>query len=189
KKKFASKRLEEAIRAADEAAEKDDELKPYFTEDEYETYYKANYEKKYGFWTIIVPFSTKDEAINSLKQLGYEIQAKDPDDSDDFDKWVKTVDGEKIPLTPSEIIMAFIDMYNTVHSHKVECYPDNRLTLIEDKHYSVTEEEGNITIRFNTTKSEEDESVNELYYSYDEISSFQAELQRYLSTTMKAYDP
>lgn len=189
KKKFASKRLEEAIRAADEAAEKDDELKPYFTEDEYETYYKANYEKKYGFWTIIVPFSTKDEAINSLKQLGYEIQAKDPDDSDDFDKWVKTVDGEKIPLTPSEIIMAFIDMYNTVHSHKVEGYPDNRLTLIEDKHYSVTEEEGNIVIRFNTTKSEEDESVNELYYSYDEISSFQAELQRYLSTTMKAYDP
>jgi hypothetical protein len=189
KKKYAEKRLEKAIQDADEAAQRDDDLEPYFTEDDYETYYKANYEKKYGFWTIIVPFATRDEAINALKQLGYEIQTKDPDNSNDFDKWVKTVDGEKVALTPVEVVTAFIDMYNTVNSHKVEGYPDNRLTLVSGKQYSIGETDGKVKIIFNTTKSEEDESLNELYYSYDEISAFQAELQRYLSTTMKAYNP
>ncbi|MCK9536274.1 MAG: hypothetical protein M0R05_01580 [Bacilli bacterium] len=189
KRLFAEDRLKDAIRMANEAAEEDNTLKPYFTEDDYETHYKANYEKKYGFWTIIIPFSTKEEAINALKQLGYEIQAKDPDNDKDFDKWVKAVNDEKVALTPEEVIVAFIDMYNTINSHKVVGYPENTLTLIANKHYTITEKDDAVTIEFNTIKSEEDETLNELYYSYEKISNYQAELQRYLSTTMKVYKP
>jgi len=187
KKLFATDRLKEAIQTADEAAADNDKLEPYFTEDDYETYYKANYEKKYGFWTIIVPFTTKDGAVTALKQLGYEIQTKDPNTSSDFDKWVKTVDGEKIPLTPAEVIQAFIDMYNTVYSYRVNGYPENTLTLIADKQYTIVEMEDYTAFEFNMIKSEDDEELNKLYFSYDDISNYQAEIQRYLSATMKTY--
>lgn len=187
KRLYAENRLNEAIRIADEAAEKDDSLDPYFTDDDYDTYYKANY--KNGFWTIIVPFSTKEQGINTLKQLGYEIQEKEADLPKDFDKWVKTVGGEKVPLTPDEIILAFIDMYNTVYSHRLSDYPDETQTLLEDKHYTITETEEGVSVEFNTTKSDDDETLNELYYSYKDISGYQAEIQKYLTSTMLSYNP
>jgi len=184
KKLFAEDRLISAIEAANQNAEEDESVDPYFTEDDYENYYKSNYMN--GYWTIIVPFGSEAEGQNLLQQLGISIQKADAADDDDYDKWVKEVAGEEVVLTPAEIAKAFIDMYNTVNAHQVEGYPTSTLTLLEDTHYTVSTE-GIIT--FNTELSDDNEDLNELYYSYDDITSYQAEIQNFLKVSMKSYNP
>lgn len=188
KKLYAEDRLKDIIRMDDEAAAADPKKDPFFSNDDIETYFKANYESNFGFWTIIVPFNTKDEGTNALKQLGYDIHTKDPDNADDFDRWVKTVDGEEVALTPIEVIIAFIDMYNTVYSHRLSGYPTDTLSLTKNKQYAIVQKEGYEAVDFNVAISEEDEDLNALYFSYEAISGYQKEIQRYLSTTMKSYD-
>lgn len=184
KKAYAIDNLTKLIEETDKLAQENKDLEAYFTEENYKTYYKANYLN--GYWTIVVPFSSQTEADIILEQLGIKIHKKDPDNSNDFDKWVKVVDGEEVALTAIEIAKAFIDMYNTVNAHKLSEYPSQQLTLVKDVHY--TEDPEGKSITFNTVISETDENLNILYYPNKEMVSFNSSVEKYLKDSMLPYD-
>lgn len=177
KKAYAAAQLEKTIREKEEAGEK------YFTDKEYETQYKADYQN--GYWAIIVPFRSEEEGYTLLKQLGITVHEKDTSVSGDFTKWVKKVGDEEVALTTAEVVKAFIDMYNAVNSHKLENYPTETLTLIEGVQYSLND--GKYT--FNTTVAPEDgdQRLNEFYYTYEEITDYNSSIQNYLKVSMKNY--
>ena len=58
KKKYAAAQLEKQIE--EHVSEKDE---PFFSDKEYETQYKADYQN--GYWAIIVPFDLKKKVIRS----------------------------------------------------------------------------------------------------------------------------
>lgn len=167
------------IEEADRKAEENSSLKPYFTEENYQAHYDANY--KNGYWTIVLPFTSEAQATQMLNQLGYKIHKKDTSVSGDFDRWVKMADDET--LSPEEVVKAFIDMYNTIKSQNVENYPVDRLTLKEGLHFTHNENK----YSFITTISENDESLNELYYTNEEMIAFQRDIEVYLKRTMSSY--
>lgn len=180
KKAYALSKLEEAIKEKDEAAK--DQSEKYFPDSKYTTYYNANYQQE--FWAIIVPFTTEAQANNALAQLGIKVHKKDSSVQDDFDRWVKVVEGEEVTLTPQEVVKAMIDMYNTVYSYKLD-YPTERITLNEGKQYTFNEF-GNYV--FNTTLSEEDETLNVLHYEYDELASYQTTILNSMRNTWVSYN-
>lgn len=182
KKAYAIDNLTKLIEDTDKLAKENKDLEPYFTEEDYKTYYKANYLN--GYWTIVVPFSSQTEADIILEQLGIKLHKKDPDNSSDFDKWVKVVDGEEVALTASEIAKAFIDMYNTVNAHKLSGYPLQQLTLVEGVHYTIEDE----VIKFKTDISEVDENLNILYYTNKEMASFNGSVEKHLKDSMLPYN-
>ena len=181
KKAYASDKLEEEIKAKDEEADEDSEK--YFKESDYTTYYNANYQQE--FWAIIVPFSTEAQAKNALAQLGIQLHRKDSKVEGDFDRWVKVVNEEEVTLTPQEVVKAMIDMYNTNYAYKLENYPTEKITLNEGKQYSF-DEFGNYV--FNTTVSEEDESLNVLHFTYDELANYQTSILNSMRNTWVAYN-
>ncbi len=179
KKKYAAAQLEKQIE--EHVSEKDE---PFFSDKEYETQYKADYQN--GYWAIIVPFRSEEEGYTLLKQLGITVHEKDTSVSGDFTKWVKEVDGEEVALTTAEVVKAFIDMYNAVNSHKLENYPEETLTVLEDVHYTINEDGRYV---FNTTVESEDgdQRLNEFYYTYKEIVEYNSSIQNYLKVSMKNY--
>lgn len=183
KKLYATDQLTLAVETADAAAAADEDLDPYFTDDEISTYYDANYMN--GYWTIIVPFATAAEGEDLLAQLGYSIHEKDADTTTDFNRWVKDVGGVETSLTPYEIVKAFIDMYNTVHSGEIAEYPASTLTLVKDTQYGEIAADTGTKIVFGTEVSETDEALNELYFTYDELVAYQSEIENYIKRTMK----
>ena len=180
KKAYALSKLEEEIKEKDEAAE--DQSEKYFPDSKYTTYYNENYQQE--FWAIIVPFTTEAQANNALAQLGIKVHKKDSSVQDDFDRWVKEVEGEEVTLTPQEVVKAMIDLYNTVYSYKLD-YPTERITLNEGKQYTL-DEFGNYV--FNTTLSEEDETLNVLHYEYDELASYQTSILNSMRNTWVSYN-
>lgn len=179
KKLYASDQLTDQIKTADDNASKDSKLKPYFTNEDYETYYKANY--LHGYWTILVPFKTKAEADLMLEQHGIKLHVKDG--SSDFDRWVKEVDGEEVTLTAEEVAKIFISMYNSVYARYLNNYPVERNTLKEDVHYKV--EDGKIV--FNVEISEDNEDLNLLYYTNKRIVEFDKEIEDFVKKSMDSY--
>ena len=112
KKAYASEKLEEEIKAHNEAYQQwvdngsDEEeenavTSPYFTESEYATYYASNNEDKY--WTIIVPFASNREVKIALNQRGI-------DNSNG--KWTKA----GAELTKAQVIAEFVELYKTVNA-------------------------------------------------------------------------
>ena len=180
KKLYAADKLEEEIATKNAEATKDSEK--YFTQSDYSSYYTSNYKSEY--WAMIVPFSTEAQAKNALAQLGITIKTSTANTSDDFTRWVKTVGEEEVALTTSEVVAAMVSMYNTTRAFQAENYPINRLVLTEGKQYTINEEG---LYQFNTTVSEEDETLNALHYTYDEIYAYQSSVQNYLKNTMVSY--
>lgn len=180
KKLYAADKLEEEIATKNAEAKKDSEK--YFTQSDYTSYYTSNYKSEY--WAMIVPFSTEAQAKNALAQLGITIKTSTANTSDDFTRWVKTVGEEEVALTTSEVVAAMVSMYNTTRAFQTENYPINRLVLTEGKQYTINEEG---LYQFNTTVSEEDETLNALHYTYDEIYAYQSSVQNYLKNTMVSY--
>ncbi|MDD3999734.1 MAG: hypothetical protein PHX62_02410, partial [Bacilli bacterium] len=185
KRKYAASVLEEEIKDADELAKEDDKNEPYFTEKEYETQYKADYQN--GYWAIVVPFNSKEEGDLLLKQLGVTVHEKDTSITGDFTKWVKTIDDEEVTLTASEIAEVFVDMYNAVNSYKVAGYPENTLSLTKGVQYDF-DEEGKYTFNTEIASEEENQSLNEFYYTFEKITEYNSSIQNYLKVSMKNYD-
>lgn len=179
KELYAADKLDEEIAETNAEAETDSEK--YFTQSDYSSYYTSNYKAEY--WAIIVPFSTEAQAKNALAQLGITIKTSTANTSDDFTRWVKTIDGEEVTLTTSEVVAAMVSMYNTTRAFQTESYPINRLVLTEGKQFAINDG----LYQFKTTVSEEDESLNVLHYTYDEIYAYQSSVQNYLKNTMVSY--
>ena len=57
-------------------------------------------------------------------------------------------------LTTAEVVKAFIDMYNAVNSHKLENYPEETLTVLEDVHYTINEDGRYVSIRRSNPRTE-----------------------------------
>lgn len=180
KELYAADKLDEEIAKKNAEATKDSEK--YFTESDYASYYTSNYKSEY--WAMIVPFSTEVQAKNALAQLGITIKTSTANTSDDFTRWVKTVDGEEVALTTNEVVAAMVSMYNTTRAFQTEAYPINRMVLTEGKQYTLNEDG---IYQFKTTVSEDDETANVLHYTYDEIYAYQSSVQNYLKNTMVSY--
>lgn len=184
RKKYATAQLEKKIQEADQLAKEDKKNEPYFTEKEYETQYKADYQN--GYWAIIVPFRSEEEGYKLLKQLGITVHEKDTSVSGDFTKWVRKEGDEEVALTTAEVVQAFIDMYNAVNAHKLENYPNETLTLFKGVQYDI-DENGKYTFNTDVASEEEDQRLNEFYYTYEEIVEYNSSIQNYLKVSMKNY--
>ncbi len=184
KRKYAEAQLEKQIKEADELAKEDKSKEPFFTEKEYETQYKADYQN--GYWAIIVPFTSEEEGKQLLKQLGITIHEKDTSVSGDFTKWVRMEGDTEVPLTTAEVVKVFIDMYNAVNSHKLENYPNDTLTLIKGIQYDINDT-GRYTFNTEVASEDDNQRLNEFYYSYEKITEFNASIQNYLKVSMKNY--
>ena len=149
KELYAADKLDEEIAETNAEAEEDSEK--YFTSSDYSTYYTSNYKAEY--WAMVVPFSTEAQATNALAQLGITIKTSSTTTSEDFTRWVKTVDGEEVTLTAAEVVEAMISLYNTTRAFQTERYPVNRLVLTNGKQYTINDEGSYV---FNTVVSEED---------------------------------
>lgn len=181
KKKYATAQLEKQIQEHNEKNNNN----PYFSEKEYETQYKADYQN--GYWAIIVPFRSEEEGYTLLRQLGITIHEKDTSVSGDFTKWVKKVDGEEVALSAAEVVEAFIAMYNAVNAYKLPNYPNETLTVLEGVQYTKDE---NGRFVFNTTVegADGDQRKNEFYFTYEEITKYNSSIQNYLKVSMKNYN-
>ncbi len=184
RKKYAIAQLEKKIQEADQLAKEDKSKEPYFTEKEYETQYKADYQN--GYWAIIVPFRSEEEGYTLLRQLGITVHKKDTSVSGDFTKWVRTEDEEEVALTTAEVVQAFIDMYNAVHAHKLENYPNETVTVFEDIQYE-KDEEGKYIFKTDVASEDDEERLNEFYFTYKEIVEYNSSIQNYLKVSMKNY--
>jgi hypothetical protein len=184
KKLYGRDQLTAAVAKADADALANTTLDPYFSDDEITTYYDANY--KNGYWTIIVPFDTQSEGDDILEQLGYSIHVKDVNSTTDFTRWIKDVAGVETTLTPTEVVQAFIDMYNTVYASLVTGYPLNTLSLVKDVHFTEDAVDSGTKITFKTDVSDVDEDLNRLYYTYEDMIAYQSEIENYVKRTMKS---
>lgn len=194
KEAYAKDKLEEEIKEKDDKATSDDEK--YFPNSKYTSYYNDNYQQE--FWAIIVPYTTETQAKNALAQLGILVHTKDSKVSDDFNcwKWIaKDEEGKYLvdsdgkykegkTLTAEEVVKAMIDLYNTVYAYKLKNYPAERLVLNEGKQYTI-DEFGNYV--FNTTFSEDDETLNTLHYTYGELSKYQTGILNSMRNNWVAY--
>ncbi len=120
KKAYAKDQLIKTIAEYNQKAEADEDMDPYYDEDEINDYYSDNYYKQY--WGIIVPFGTKAEAEHALQQLGVTIDTVK--DAWCHVEYVETEAGsgiyeEKVgaTLTPSEVVETFIKLYNLVYGY------------------------------------------------------------------------
>ncbi len=148
------KAYEESISNNDEDDEdtfEDDTI----TAEDIEKYYDSNYTTSY--WTVIINYSTLNEAKVALSQLGIEIGKNASDQA----CWVWGA--TDVALTAEEIKQAFIDLYNNKFSYKVSGYPnadpnDNQY-LGSDQYQTVAGE-----IIFNTTLDSDEDSLKNLFY-------------------------
>ena len=143
KKAYAAKYLEDEIAKKD--AEAEDDTEKYFPKSKIDAKYNALYKEQY--FVIILEYATRKDAYGALEQLGYKIKDQEKDESgalipDSYSKWMKIPNEEQVEeeLTREETIKAFIDLYNTLHSYKVEGYPDETLTLKEGVQYTINED-------------------------------------------------
>lgn len=171
---YATDQLHTEIELVDKAAEEDPDLDPFFTEEMYENRYKTDYLNSY--WAIIIPFESKQEATYALEQVG--LMVDEDSKSGNFANLVKIPedDEEEVETTPTDIALAFIEMYNTFYSRFVADYPNNTKTLIEGVHYEI-DEEGKLT--FNTTL-QEDESLNRLFHRNEDVKNINAQVENFL---------
>lgn len=173
KKAYAYDMLLEEIARVDKLAEEDETLDPYFTQTLYEAKYKTKYLTSY--WTIIIPFVSETEAKYALKQVGLKVNSEN--------KLVKISD-EDVLATPTEIALAYIEMYNTYYARFNEDFPESRLTLKEGIHYRIDAEDGKLI--FNSV-IEEDEEMNRLHLSSEDVVKINKQIENYLKTNMQSY--
>lgn len=194
KKAYAAKYLEDEIAKKD--AEAEDDTEKYFPKSKIDTKYNALYKEQY--FVIVLEYATRKDAYGALEQLGYKIKDQEKDASgalipDSYNKWMKIPNEEQAEeeLTREETIKAFIDLYNTLHSYKVEGYPDETLTLKEGVQYTINED-GHYVFHQEVIKDEDgnvsDNPKNALLYTDEELKAIGAAV---LSDVMnfKAYDP
>lgn len=182
KKLYATDKLREEIELADKNAKEDPKLDPYFTDEDYENRYKNDYLNSY--WAIIIPFESKQEAEYALKQVGLTVD--EDSKSGNFANLIKIKKNDDEPeATPKDIALAFIEMYNTFYSRFVDDYPNNTKTLIEGVHYEFNDE-GELI--FKTTYSEEDETLNKLFYRNEDVKNINAQVENFLKG-MLTYSP
>lgn len=198
KEAYAKAQLEKEIAEKDEKAEENDDR--YYPDSKYTTYYNSNYQQE--FWAIIVPYTTEAQAKNALAQLGIVVHEKDSNITDDYAcwKWIakdeegnykigednKYVEGET--LEAHEVVKAMIDLYNAVYAYKLENYPVERLVLNEGKQYTIEKMGNEINYVFNTTLSETDEALNQLHYTYEELSTYQTGILNSMKNTWIQYN-
>ena len=179
KEAYASSQLDKEIAEKDAKATSGSEK--YFTDTDYANYYNEKYQKE--FWAIVVPFTTEAQAKNALAQLGISLHQTNAEVVDDFNWWYWTATEEK--LTPPEVVQAMIDMYNTVYAYKAKNYPEDRILVKEGTQYTI-DQFGNYV--FNTTYSEEDESLNTFHYTYQELSDYQTSILNSMKNTWVMYN-
>ncbi len=194
KKAYAADLLDKEVEEKDAAAK--DDTEKYFAKTIIETKYNALYKDSY--FVIVLEYATRKDAYGALEQLGYKILDPEKDANgalvpNAYYKWVKipTEEQPEEELTREETIKAFIDLYNTLHSYKVEGYPDETLTLKEGVQYTINED-GHYVFHKEVIKDEDgnvsDDPKNALLYDEDELKAIGTAV---LSDTMnfKAYDP
>lgn len=142
----------------------DDKEEGDFKEEEYQNYYKNNYKK--GYYAILVAYETPKLVNQALESLDVKIENG---------VW-KNLSGT--PLSELQIVQTFISLYNSANSHKVENYPASTYLLNQGTEYSVVD--GKIV--FDLEKIED-----LLFYTYDEISSYDSLLQKQLNDNLSSY--
>lgn len=136
KKAYAAEKLEEEIKAHNEAyakyengeVEEDDEnavKNPYFLDEEFVSYYENNNENE--FWAIVIPFASYREFEIALAQKG--IQVKDS-------KWEKA----GVALTNEQVKEVFVELYKDVYNLTEEVSV-NKEDLTSENEFYYTESE------------------------------------------------
>lgn len=180
RKKYASDMLDKAIIEKD--AEAKDDTEKYFPASKIQSKYDSLHKDSY--FAIVVNYKTVKEVENALEQLGIKLIVKDATDSASYPKWTWSADDTE--LTANETIQAMIDLYNTQNSYRVGNYPTEKLSLIEDVHYSIVEDK----YIFNTTVQEdEDDTLNELHYTQAELSAINSGVLTQVKTNLISFDP
>lgn len=77
-------------------------------------------------------------------------------------------------------------MYNAVHAHKLENYPNETVTVFEDIQYEKTKK-ANTFLKTDVASEDDEERLNEFYYTYKEIVEYNSSIQNYLKVSMKNY--
>lgn len=155
-----AKRLYAADHIFDDAEEEDEKD---FTEKQYQDYYKNNYKK--GYYAIVVAYETLNLVNQALETWGRKI---------DKGVWT-TLDGT--PLSETEIVQTFINLYNSANSYKVENYPEASYLLNEGEEYNIV----NGQVVFDLEK------LDVLYYTHDEINSYEPAIQKRLADNLDSY--
>lgn len=171
RKAYASDMLVEEIDRVNKQAEENDTLEPFFTESQYETKYKAKYLPAY--WAIIIPFKSQTEAKLALEQVGLKVDEDSKEGN--YANLVKIGDEETV-LSPTAIAQAFIEMYNTFYSNLLEDYPTNTKTLLQDVQYRFDGD----NLVFNNTINEENEAMNKLYFTNEEVAEINKQVENFL---------
>ena len=180
RKKYAIDMLDKAIAKKD--AEAKDDTEKYFPASKIQSKYDSLHKDSY--FAIVVKYNTAKEVDNALEQLGIKIVPKDSTVAGSYPKWTWIT--EETELTTGETIQAMIDLYNTQNSYKVENYPTDKLSLVEDVHYTV--DEGKYT--FNTTvKEDEDDTLNKLHYTQAELTAINSGVLTQVKTNLISYNP
>jgi hypothetical protein len=186
RKAYALAQLEKEIIEKDAAATQDSEK--FFPAATINAKYTALYND--GYWAVIVTFSTANEANQALEQLDIEIQRRDTTITNDFTKWVRKSD--KAVLSQQEIVEAMIKLYNTQYSYRLPNFPTELLTLQEGVQYQVVGEK--ITFNTDLVKNAEgevdkDSPLNALYFSNDDLRTFNAEILQQVKVRLISYNP
>ena len=136
-----------------------------FSENDYETYYKNNYQKNYH--AIIIDFESIKQYQDALKQHDIKISQAG--------EWSRISDST--PLTEQEIVKAFVDLYNMNNSRFVEEYPNQTLTLRQGIEYNLVDGQ----IVFDLDK------IDILHYTHKEITAYQIEIRDMMDKQMSSY--
>lgn len=173
KEAYAWDQLAEDIKEQDELAKNDEEEDPYFTDSEIESYYSSNYENSY--WAIVIPYSSTTAVTRALEQLGIEI-VKDGSTTKGWG-WISKDDeaADKL-LTASQILDAFIKLYNNANAYK-----NNGSELITSANvsYDAIQTEG----KFDAAKAEALGLDEYFYYTYDELNSVNSSVRSRINGT------
>lgn len=161
KRLYASDRIfEPEEEEGEEAGEKKDD----FSEEEYQNYYKNNYKK--GYYALIVAYETPKLVQQALESLNVRI---------DRGIW-SWIDGNQ--LSEWEIVETLIALYNSANSHKLDNYPEATLILNEDTEYTISGDKINFVL---------ENIKDELFYTHNEIYSYDSVLQKQLQDNLESY--
>lgn len=141
---------------------------PYYTATKFSDYYNANY--KPNVQAIVLKFATNNEAKKTMEEFGI-MTSKDGLSLVQFNA---DLEADEVALSPKEISLAFIAMYNQQNAYKVA----DGVPLKENVHYTVNEN----TVTFTTLPTEKFISLN---HEYVKVNTAVSALANHLFNTLQ----
>lgn len=140
-----------------------------FEPSEYQNSYRGSYYNE--FYMILIPFTSSSSYLETLKNMGITVQ----NGTSETSRWTWT--DSKEPLTVSEVVKAYIDIYEKSGIFKDSVSENSKLTLGED--YTITDG----SYQFVLT------GEGELYYPTNVVKYLDSDLYNLLSSEFVAYSP